>query len=393
MNNLAILGGEPTFAQRVTITEPTLPPADILIPKIQEIIENKMITNSKYVKEFEAKAQEYIQAKHIIATSCCTSGLMLFMKSLNLKGEVILPSFTFSATGHAVLWNNLSPVFVDVDPETYNLDPAKVEAAITPNTCAILGVHLFGNPADVEALEAIAKKHGLKLFFDAAHGFGATHNGRSIGNFGDGESFSMSPTKLLTGGEGGVVATNNDELAYLIRIGRSYADPGTYDTQYAGLSARMGEFNAILALESLAMLDENVAKRQIIANSYYLTLSEVPGISFQVIREGNTSSFKDFSILIDPAKFGLNRDELCIVLDKENIVTKKYFFPALHKQKSFADYFTQYDSKLPITNQLADNSLSLPLYSHMPIDTARKIGELIVKVQVRARDIKPKLDA
>ena len=388
LKSLAIFGGKPAFDEKIVITEPTLPLYEKLETRIRDIIQSKMITNAKYVKEFENQLKDHLGVKHIIATSCCTSGLMLLFKSLELQGEVILPSFTFSATGHAVLWNNLKPVFVDVDADTYNLAPDKVEAAITDKTCAILGVHLFGNPAPVEELQTIAKKHKIKLFFDAAHGFGAYYNGKPVGGFGDAESFSMSPTKLLTAGEGGIVATNDDEIAYKIKIGRSYADPGNYDTQYEGLSARMAEFNAILGSESLTMLKNNIENRQKMVSLYIRKLNGLPGLSFQKIADGNLSSYKDFSVLIDSEQFGLNRDQLAVVLEKENIITKKYFYPALHKQKTYSKYFNDYDLNLKNTNILADNSLSLPMFSHIDAESVQKICKIIKEVYSKKDDVK-----
>lgn len=373
----AILSGKPAFAEKIPITKPTLPSLEKILPSISEVLESAMITNATYVKLLEEKLKKHLGVKHAIAVSSCTSGLMLLFKALKLKGEVILPSFTFSATGHVVLWNNLKPVFVDVKADTYNIDPKEVKKAITKRTCAILGAHIFGNPADIEDLEQIAKENNIKLFFDAAHCFGTFYKGLPIGRFGDAETFSMSPTKLLTSGEGGLVTTNNDELAYQIKIGRSYADPGNYDTQYEGLNARMSEFNAILGLESLKMLDKNVANRRKLVKVYISKLKSIPGISFQKIKTGATSSYKDFSIFIDERKFGLNRDQLATALDKENITTKKYFFPPLHKQKSFSKYFRKFDDKLQNTNKLANNILSLPLFSHMSIKDVFRVSQAI----------------
>src|SRR3989344_1126517 len=181
VNSAAILGGQPAFAQPLPITKPTIPSIAKLTSQYTQILESGMITNAGYVKEFEKQVANYLGVKEAVAVSSCTSGLMLTFKILKLKGEVILPSFTFHATAHALVWNNLKPVFVDCLPETYNIDPAQVEKAITPQTSAILGVHIFGNPADISALEKIAKKHRLKLIFDAAHGFGSQYQGKNIG--------------------------------------------------------------------------------------------------------------------------------------------------------------------------------------------------------------------
>ena len=231
---------------KIPITKPTLPKFDSLKEEVREILESGMLTNYKHVREFESMLKAKLNVKNVVALSSCTSGLMLCMKAWGLTGEVILPSFTFSATGHAIKWNNLTPVFVEVDPITQTIDPAAVEAAITDKTSAILGVHLYGCPAKIKELEAIAKKHNLKLIFDAAHAMGSTYDGKAIGNFGDAEVFSCSPTKLLVTTEGGIVCTNDDELAKTLRYARNYGDPGDYNCKLTGINARMTEFNAIV---------------------------------------------------------------------------------------------------------------------------------------------------
>jgi len=385
-NQPAILGGRPAFDQPVAITKPTIPSIENLQRHYVKILESGMITNAQYVREFETKVAEYLGVKNAIAVNSCTGGLMLIMKILGLKGEVIVPSFTFHATAHAVVWNNLKPVFVDCDPETYGIDVNAAEKAITRNTCAIIGVHIFGNPADVTALETLAKKHNLKLFFDAAHGFGSQHEGRNLGGFGNAEVFSLSPTKLLTAGEGGIVATNDDELAKQIRIGRNYGDSGDYDSTFSGFNARMSEFHAMLGIESLKDLEKNVARRNRIAELYKTGLSQVPGISFQNIKSGNRSSFKDFTILIDEKIFGLSRDLLYKALTAEKISVKKYFYPPVHEQKAFASYPSD-ESQLKQTHRVSYNVLSLPLYSHIEEGTVATIIDTIKNIYEHRQDI------
>jgi dTDP-4-amino-4,6-dideoxygalactose transaminase len=388
----AILGGTPAFEAIVPITSPTMPAEDLLVKEYQKIIKSGMITNGAKVREFEEQVKRYIGVKHAIALSNCTSGLMLIMKALGLTGEVILPSFTFHATAHAAVWNGLDLVFVDCDAKTYNLDPEAVEKAITPRTSAIIGVHVFGNPADIDRLENIAKKHKLKLIFDAAHGFGTKYQGRKAGVFGDAESFSLSPTKLLTAGEGGVVTTNNDGLASLIRAGRNYGDTGDYNPAFSGLSARMSEFHALLGLETLKMLDVNVSKRKTAVELYKKELGQLPGLSFQTINEGNQSSYKDFSVDIDPAKFGISRDDLAEALTAENIVVKKYFYPPVHRQKAFARYAVP-ANKLVNTDRIASRALSLPLYSHIESSTVLKIIEAVKNIQIAGKEMLDKKGA
>ncbi len=365
---------DPTF---IPITKATLPSFDQLAEALRECFATNMITNHSHVRRLEEELQRYLSVKHVICISSCTSGMMLVMKALELQGEVIVPSFTFSATGHAILWNGLTPKFVEVNPETLTVDPEAVRQAITPRTCAILGVHIFGCPAPVHELEQIAKEHNIKLLFDAAHALGSKVGSRMVGSFGDAEIFSCSPTKLLVTGEGGIVATNNDALARKIRIGRTYGDPGNYDCEFPGLSARMGEFNALLGLRSLEMLEQNIAHRHDLVRLYKEQLGDIPGIAFQRIDAPCRSTYKDFSLFIDPLVFGMNRDELAAELQKQNIQTKKYFYPPLHLQKAYEKYNGEYGKRLQRTEDISRTVLSLPLYSHMPREEVLYITRVI----------------
>lgn len=389
-HRLAVLGGTPAFSKVVPITSPTIPPIENLLKSYRRIFKSGMLTNFKYVEAFEEAVKNYTGAKYAVATNSCMNGMMLILKILELKGEIILPSFTFHATAHAAAWNGLELVFVDCDPETYNIDPVKVEEAITKKTVAILGVHLFGNPADIESLEKIAKKYRLKLIFDAAHGFGSEYHGRKIGGFGDAESFSLSPTKLLTSGEGGMVTTNDPDLAKKLRIGRNYGDPGTYDSEFSGFNSRMSELHAALGIESIKALEKNVIRRNKMVELYKKFLSKIPGISFQRIERGNRSSYKDFSIYIDESAFGLSRDQVCEALSKENIITKKYFYPPVHVQQAFRSY-PKRDTGLKNTCVVSENSLSLPLFSHIPENTIKKICGSVLALHENAEEVAAKM--
>lgn len=389
-NKPAILGGKAAFEAVVPITAPTIPSIVVLLEKYRKALLSGMITNYKNVNEFELRVKKHLGVKHAIAVNSCTSGLILILKAFGLRGEVIMPSFTFHATASAAVWNNLRPVFVDCNFRTYNIDPGEVEKAITRNTSAIIGVHVFGNPADIKRLQKIATRYKLKLIFDAAHGFGIKYRGSTVGNSGDAESFSLSPTKLVTTAEGGIVATNDDDLAKKIRAGRNYGDAGNYDPEFTGLSARMSEFHALLGIESLKFLEKNVSRRNKIVNIYRKYLSNIPGIDFQHIEKGNRSSYKDFSILIGKDKFGLSRDLLYEALLAEKILVKKYFFPPVHKQKAFSE-FGQSKKKLDNTDFLAENSLSLPLFSHIPVSVVKKICDSILKIHYCSKQIKRKL--
>jgi dTDP-4-amino-4,6-dideoxygalactose transaminase len=384
----AILGGIPTFSSLVPIIRPTLPSIEDIQQDIEEILSTQMITNHKYVQKLEEELKKYIGVRNVVALSNCTTGLMLLGKCLNLEGEVITPSFSFSATSLALIWLGLKPIFIDVDLNKFTIDPEKVKEKISSKTSAILATHIFGNPCDINALENLAEDYKLKLIFDSAHGAGSIYRGKKVGNFGAGESFSMSPTKVLTAGEGGLIATTNNKLADCIKIGRNYANPGDYNTAFIGLSGRMAEFSAILALKSLEILEKNVLKRQELVSSYKSRLNKLPGISFQKIEENSRSSYKDFAIIIDPIEFELTRDKLFESLNAENIMTKKYFAPPIHQQDAFKPFLKDQNLDLSETNKLAENILCLPIYSHMEFTLIDKICNVIERIYNNRNEIK-----
>lgn len=373
----AILGGKPVFRKAIPFSRPLLPGIGKLTPRLKEILASGMITNGRYGELFENKVKDFIGVKNAVALSNATSGLILTLKCLRLTGEVIVPSFTFLATVHALIWNNLKPVFVDCAPETYNINVDLVEELITPRTSAILAVYVFGNPPEIKKLERIADKHRLKLIFDSAQAFGSFYSGRAAGNFGEAEIFSLSPTKLLTTSEGGIVTTNNDELAEALRIARNYGNPGDYDCEFVGLSARLPEFNAILGLESFKLLGKNLERRNEIVKRYKRQLGKLPGVSFQKISPDCRSSHKDFSILINEEKFGLSRDKLALALEKENIPTRKYFFPPIHRQKFFR---SKGKYNLPVTEFISRNILCLPIFSGLTDKMVDSICSAILNI-------------
>ena len=364
----------PLFRERFRFMHPTLPPLDRVVSEYRQAYHQGLVTNGNVVARLEAAVCERLGVRNCVAVSSCTSGLMLAMKAFGLRGEVILPSFTFFATGHAALWNGLTPVFADCDPETWNIDPRAVERAITPQTSAILAVHLYGNPAPVAELEWIAGKHGLTLLFDAAHAFGATYKGQPVGQFGDAEVFSLSPTKLLVAGEGGLICTNDATLAHSLRAGRNYGDLGIYNPMLLGLNARMTEFNAAMALAGLDGVPAKVATHNRIAALYTSELDGTPGIGFQRLPPGHLSSYKDYSVRVDPETFGMTRDRLAGALLKENIETKKYFHPPLHQQALFRPFVAPGPAHLPVTEAVAESVLSLPIYDSLPAETVRRVA-------------------
>lgn len=388
----AILGGNPVFEETVPIVRP---PIRAHIPAILEdlerILESGMITNFEYVKKLEKAVASYCGAGRCVAVSNCTSGLILALKALGLKsGEVLIPSFTFPATAHAVYWSGLKAKLVDCDLETFNMDANDLEKRITENSRAIMPVHVFGNPCNIKAMIEIAEDHDLKLLFDSAHGFGARYEGKPLGQFGDAEVFSGSPTKAFTTVEGGLVTTGRDDIAKKVEMGRNYGQTGDYNCKMIGLSARMSELHAAVGLNQLPHVDSDIKKRNQLATKYRQELAKVPGIEFQKITPNCLSTYKDFGILVEKKEYGLNRDELAVALDKENIMTRKYFYPPMHMQDCFPELKTK-DSDLPNTSEISRITLSLPMFSELTNEKISGIIEAITRIHAYAQEIQANL--
>jgi dTDP-4-amino-4,6-dideoxygalactose transaminase len=360
----AAAGGSPIFENKVRLAKPTLPDFEVLAAGVRGLLASGYLSKGLHVAAFEEALAAHLGVRHAVTVSSGTTGLMLTYQALGLAGEVILPSFTFMATASALVWAGARPVFADVDAATTNLDPHSAEAAITPRTSAIVAVHNHGTPADIDRLSEVAARRGLPLIFDAAHALGSLYQGRPVGPQGDVNIFSLNSTKLLPAGEGGVVATDDDALAERVRAGREYGNSGGYESTFAGLNGRMQEFSALLALHGLPHLEGAARHRNGLAARYREGLGELPGVGFQQVREGDRSSYKDFSITVEPTVFGLTRDELAAALEAENVETRKYYDPPAHRQAAYRQ-FAPADEELPNTAWLSRASLSLPIWSDM----------------------------
>jgi dTDP-4-amino-4,6-dideoxygalactose transaminase len=361
-----------SFDELVPIIKPTLLKLEDISEELRDVLSTGMITNHKYVKIFEEKVAEYLGVKHAVAVSSATSALMLVIKELVPSySEVIVPSLTHVATVHSLMWNNIRPVFVDVD-DTLTIDPTLIEEKITPQTRGILAVNLFGNSSDVQALEKVADRRHLKLIFDSAESFGAKYKGKLLGGFEQAEIFSLAPTKVLTAAEGGIVTTNNDDLADRIRMGRDYGCVGQYDCRMIGLSARMSEFHAIIAIKSLRELEGNIKMRNTLATTYYDNLEPIRTISFPKHLSNTRSVWYTFPILLSDQK---EREWLAQELLKRRIHVKwTYFYPCVHQQKA---YFQYKSTSLPRSEDFSNRILSLPLYSHLKLEKVVKICNII----------------
>jgi dTDP-4-amino-4,6-dideoxygalactose transaminase len=399
----AILGGPPAFPDGLRLLRPTLPPLEALKPGLESAFATGMVTKGPALAEYERRLAEHLGVAHAIAVSSCTAGLMLVLDGLRPEGapraggaapdgaprpQAVMPSFTFMATAMAAVWAGLEPVFADVDPDTWCLDPAAAEAAITPDTAVVVPVHVFGVPADVDAFGELSRRRGAPVVYDAAHGFGALRDGRPLGGAGLASVFSTSPTKLLITGEGGVVATDDDALAERVTVGREYGNPGTYDPLFAGLNARLPETSALLGTASLDLLEAEARRRNELAVVYRDLLGSVPGIVFQRLRPGDRSSMKDLSIRIVAAGFGLDRDALAGALAAEGVDTRAYYVPPVHRTAAFASSGPAYEERLPVTCALVDEVLTLPAYGRMTEADVERVAGCIIAVRRHAEAIR-----
>ncbi|HEY7661174.1 MAG TPA: DegT/DnrJ/EryC1/StrS family aminotransferase [Actinomycetota bacterium] len=363
------------FPDGLPLARPRIADPGRLARELERIVSSEVLTNGPTVERLEARAADYLGVRHCIAVASCTTGLMLVLRAAEVSGDVIVPSFTFAATAHAVAWSGLRPVFADVDPETLTLSPLSAERAIGVRTSAILATHIFGAPCDVEGLAGVARRNGISLFFDAAHGFGAKRAGTMVGGSGAAEVFSLTPTKTLIAGEGGIIATNDDLLAERCRIGRNYGNPGDYDCRFVGLNGRMSELHAAVALASFDDLEERIARRNELAARYREVLATVPGVEFPLVRDDDRSTYKDLSILVDDRAFGLTADGLAEALEAEGIETRRYYAPPVHRMRSYRAVAAGVD--LPVTDAAAAESLSIPLWTDMTEDQVAQVGEAI----------------
>jgi dTDP-4-amino-4,6-dideoxygalactose transaminase len=368
----------------VPLARPGVPDPSAVAQDVERILKSGVLTNGPYVRQLELRAAEYLDVRECVAVASCTAGLMLLLRAAELTGDVVIPSFTFAATAHAVAWNGLQPVFADVDPSTLTLSPEAVRRAMGVRTSAILATHIFGTPCEVELLEDLAARDGIRLFFDAAHAFGSLRSGVPIGRFGNGEVFSLSPTKVLVAGEGGIIATNDETLAERCRIGRDYGNPGDYDCRFVGLNARMSEVHAAIALNSFEGLEDRIEKRNTLVQSYMEALAHVEGISFLQIGQGDRSTYKDFTVLVDPQAFGLDADALGEGLAAVGIETRRYYSPPVHTMRAYRRIGSNAD--LPVTDAMAAQTLTLPLWVEMTEAHVARVADAIGRIRRYVRN-------
>jgi dTDP-4-amino-4,6-dideoxygalactose transaminase len=374
----AIRGGAPAFPDGLPLARPRFQDPSAIGREVERIVASHVLTDGPTVRRLEEQAADFLGVRHCIAVASCTAGLMLVLRAAEITGDVVIPSFTFAATAHAVSWNGLRPVFADVDPKTLTLSPEAVQRAMGVRVSAILATHLYGAPCDVEGLTTVATRNGVSLFFDAAHAFGARYRRVKVGGFGAAEVFSLTPTKTLIGGEGGIIATDDDLLAERCRVGRNYGNPGDYDCRFVGLNGRMSELHAALALASFDDLEERIASRVALARSYRSALGGVAGISFPRVRDDDRSTYKDLVILVDAQGFGLSADALGEALAAEGIETRRYYSPPVHLMRAYRSVANGVD--LPVTVAAAEAALALPLIPGMSSEHVEAVADAILRI-------------
>lgn len=377
LKDLAINGAAPAFDAQLHVGRPNIGNRDIFLQYVNDIFDRRWLTNNgPLVQEFEKRVAAYSNVKHCVSMCNGTVALEIAIRALELTGEVIIPSYTFIATAHALSWQAITPVFADIDPATHNLDPDAVRKMITPKTTGIIGVHLWGNVAPVEALQAIADEHGLKLMFDAAHAFGCSHQGKMVGNFGECEVLSFHATKFLNAFEGGAVLTNNDALAEKMRLMRNFGFAGLDNVIHMGTNGKLIEVAAAMGLANLESLDQILAANKRNYEVYAETLANIPFVKLLPFNPTEKNNYQYIVIEID-ANAPISRDYLVDVLHAENVRARKYFWPGCHQMKPYKELYPHAGLMLPMTQKVAESVIVLPTGTTMTTEDVQSVCSII----------------
>lgn len=364
--------------RQITVTSPLLPSLDDFIPYLEDIWERKWLTNNgHYHKELEQALCDYLKVPYVSLFTNGTLPLMAALQALRITGEVITTPYSFVATTHSLWWNNIKTVFVDIDPATGNMDPDKIEAAITPKTTAIMPVHVYGKPCDTKRIQEIADKYGLKVIYDAAHAFGVEVDGESVLKAGDMSTLSFHATKVFNTIEGGALICHDEKtkqrIDYLKNFG--FADETTIVAP--GINGKMDEVRAAFGLLNLKQVDAAIDARQKIANTYRKALKNVPGISFMEDMPGVRHNYSYFPIFIDEEKYGMTRDELYAKMKENNILGRRYFYPLISEFSTYKGLPSAGKENLPKAHQVADGVICLPIYHNLEMEDVKRVIELI----------------
>jgi len=380
------------FSTPLHVGRPVVVDSARFLRRVEDALERGWFTNNgPYVQELERRVADMLGVEHCIATANATLALQLLIRATGVSGEAIVPSFTFVATAHALSWEGVRPIFCDVSAETMNLDPAEVERLITPRTSAILGVHLWGRACAIDELSTLAQRHQLTLIFDAAHAFGCTHHGVPIGRFGRAEVFSFHATKIVHAFEGGMITTNDRELADRLRLMRNFGFADYDQVECLGTNAKMSEAAAAMGLTTLDDLPQVVAANRDRYILYRKSLAGIRGIDLLAYDERERSNYQYVVVLVDHAAAGLTRDELQSALVAENILARRYFFPGCHRMEPYRTRDPATAERLPITEQLAESVLALPSGLSVGGEEIEQVADLLRFLVEHARELKREL--
>jgi dTDP-4-amino-4,6-dideoxygalactose transaminase len=349
-----------------------------VLPFLETIWKNKVLTNNgPFHIQLEEELCKFLGVKYISLFANGTLALITALQTLKVTGEVITTPFSFVATTNALWWNNIQPVFADVEPQTFTLDPEKIEAAITPKTTAILPVHVYGYPCKVDEIQRIADSYGLRLIYDAAHTFGARINGTSLCSFGDLSILSFHATKVFNTFEGGAIVTDNVKTKQRIDFLKNFGFAGETTVVAPGINAKMNEFQAALGLLQLKYHSENINKRKIISDLYQNELKDIKGISIIRHPDNLESNYAYFTIFIDELEYGMSRDQLYEKLKNHNIFGRRYFYPLISQFPIYKGLPSALPENLPVATKVAESVICLPIYPALDMEAVNLICEII----------------
>lgn len=375
--DLAVNGAAPAFDEMLHVGRPNMGDRDAFMAYAADIFDRRWLSNNgPLVQEFEAEVARHLGVKHCVAMCNGTIALEIAIRALGLDGEVIVPSYTFVATAHALQWQSITPVFADVDPATHTLSPAAVRRMITPRTSGIIGVHLWGRGAPVDELQDIADEHGLKLMFDAAHAFSCTYQGRMIGSFGACEVLSFHATKFFNSFEGGAVVTNDDQLAEAMRLMRNFGFVDLDKVIHPGTNGKMIEIAAAMGLVNLRSLDQVIAANRANYLAYREALGGIDGVRVLEYNEQERNNYQYVVLEVAPG-CAIARDDLVAALRAENVMARRYFWPGCHKMEPYRSLFPHAGLVLPDTEAVAASVIILPTGQTMTPDMVATVAQII----------------
>lgn len=364
----------------ITVTSPLLPNLDEFTESLKEIWESKWITNNgQFHQKLEAALAEYLKVPYVSLFTNGTLPLLTALQALRITGEVITTPYSFVATTHALWWNGIKPVFVDIDPSTGNIDPQKIEAAITPRTTAILPVHVYGKPCDTEAIQAIADKYGLKVIYDAAHAFGVEVNGESLLNAGDMSTLSFHATKVFNTIEGGAMVMHDEKTKQRIDYLKNFGFANEIEVVGPGINSKMDEIRSAYGLLNLKQVDAAIAARQKVAVAYREALRNVDGISFWDDMPGVRHNYSYFPIFVDAEKYGMTRDELYMKMKDQGVWGRRYFYPLISEFSTYRGLESSRPENLPNAHRMADTVICLPMHHALSENDLNRIINSIIK--------------